>query len=57
MILVKGGKLHNILNGLVFEKGLNITSKYIQKTLDIKNEGKATDNAGLRQFGKDLGNS
>ena len=29
MILAKGGKIHNIIKSLVFEKAMNYTSEYI----------------------------
>ena len=57
MILVKGGKIYEITKCLIFEKGLNYTGKYVQKTLDIKNEGDANNNPGKKSYGKLMGNA
>lgn len=57
MILIKGGEIKNLYKALIFDDGLNYTSKYVQKTLDIKNEGIKNKNKGMKSFGKLLGNS
>lgn len=57
MILIKGGKIHNVYKALIFEKSGNYTKKYVQMSLDIKNEGVKTKNLGLKNFGKLMGNS
>ena len=56
MILLKGGEIRQLNKALIFDTGLNYTGKYVQKTLDIKNEGVRTKNKGLKTFGKLLGN-
>lgn len=57
MILIKGGEIKNLYKALIFDEGLNYTGKYVQKTLDIKNEGIKNKNKGMKAFGKLLGNS